>query len=381
LALGLSVLAARLEPKDASGPAASLTHALSKTTDYIVLMALAQALSAVGARLDPQEATAAIRQATASLNQAMSKARPNELRWLGGSLSAVAARLEPKEATTVCRQAAVTLTQAMSKEKDPELLAQLAEGLSAVATRLEPQEAAVACGRAATTLSQAMSTTTTPRALQALAEGLSALAARLEPREAQEAAASLTQAMSKTTYPDTLAALVQGLSAVAARLEPQEAAAACGQAATTITQAMSKNPYSSSTLQPLAQSLSVVIAGMDLPSQRQRVRALVAALGIAVNGTGPLSPLPLLYPAAEPPPRLLSTAQFVDLLKGPLCVGEARRVVLAALEGRYRRPFATKWEFARFVEEQDLEKKLGFSLTSPPQPVEFPAVAPASGRP
>jgi hypothetical protein len=144
--------------------------------------------------------------------------------------------------------------------------------------------------------------------------------------------------MNAYANPIALPQLAQGLSAVAARLEPQQAAAACAQAAAALIQAMSNaNPRE---VVLLAQGLLAVRAGTDFSGQRQRAGALVAALGVPANGQSPLSALPLLYPAAEPLPCPLSTPQLVELLKGPLCIGEARRMVHAALGARYQRQFA-----------------------------------------
>jgi hypothetical protein len=57
----------------------------------------------------------------------------------------------------------------------------------------------------------------------------------------------------------------------------------------------------------------------------------------------------------------------VELLKQPLCVGSARRVVLDQLGNRYHRHFADQWEFVRYAQEHDLR----LDLTLPPQPPPF----------
>jgi hypothetical protein len=54
---------------------------------------------------------------------------------------------------------------------------------------------------------------------------------------------------------------------------------------------------------------------------------------------------------------------LVELPKHPLCVGEARRVVLDQLGRVYSRRFEDQWDFVRFAEEQ----KLGLDFTSPVQ--------------
>src|SRR5262249_28323738 len=102
------------------------------------------------------------------------------------------------------------------------------------------------------------------------------------------------------------------LSAVASRMEPRSAAAI-------LILAMSKTTDPDA-LRVLSENLAVVLAPADPPS----------------------------------------TPQLVELLKHPLCVGEARRVVLDQLGRRYSRRFADQWEFVRFAEKQ----KLGLDFTS-----------------
>jgi hypothetical protein len=312
LAESLSALAARLEPKEAAQVcgrgAATLTRLMSSKTpdsDRFIM----QGLSALATRVDAKDAT----KIAATLTQEMSKTtNVNSLQFQAQGLSAVAARLEPKEAAQVCGQAAATLTQAMSKTTDPYSLRSLAQGLSALAARLEPKEAAQVCGQAAATLTRVMSSTKDPRALLSLAEGLPVVAARLEPKEAAELAATLTKAISETTLPPVLVSLKQSLLATAARLEPREAPA-------TLIQAMSK--ITDTLIMPrLAQGLSAVLA-------------------------------------REFPPQTL-----VDLLKHPLCVGQTRRLVLDQLGRHYHRPFADQWDFVDYAQQQ----KLDLDLTKPP---------------
>jgi hypothetical protein len=72
----------------------------------------------------------------------------------------------------------------------------------------------------------------------------------------------------------------------------------------------------------------------------------------------------------EPLPEPLSAQTLVDLLKNPLCVGEARRVVLDSLGMRYQRTFADPWDFVRFATEQ----QFGLDFTSPPKRLEVAAM-------
>jgi tRNA A-37 threonylcarbamoyl transferase component Bud32 len=357
LAGGLAAVAAHLDPQAAAQAANTLTKVMSKTTDLHALGQLARGLAAVAARLDPQAAA----QAANTLTKVMSKTTNHDaLGPLAEGVAVVAGRLEPQEARGHCAQAANILARAMSETTDLYALRQLGGGLAAVAARLEPQAAA----QAASTLTRAMSKTTNPDALGQLAQGLAAVAPRLEPREAAKqwakVARSLTQAMS-TTNLDALDGLGWGLAAVAARLEPE----AILQAANTLTEAISKTP-GRQPLHDLVPGLAAALSG-DARRPATRAAGLVGAIGSVLPGQPFLVPTAHL-PALEPLPGRLSEQELVDLLKHPLCVDQARRVVLDVLEQRYRRSFADHWEFVRFATEQRLD--LDFT---PPRRPESPA--------
>jgi hypothetical protein len=157
-------------------------------------------------------------------------------------------------------------------------------------------------------------------------------------------------AMSKTTGSYVLRHLAEGLSAVAARLEPKEAARLCGQAAATLTQAMG----------PLAQGLSAVSARLEPKDAAEVAATLIQAMSKTTDPTALHDRAQDLSAvlARELPPQTL-----VDLLEHPLCAGVARRLVLDRLGRHYRRPFADRWDFVRYAEEQ----KLGLDFTSRPR--------------
>jgi hypothetical protein len=95
----------------------------------------------------------------------------------------------------------------------------------------------------------------------------------------------------------------------------------------------------------------------------ERATAAAATIGRLTESQTLPAALLLLSRAAEPLPRRLSDQELVELLKHPLCVGDARRAVLDQLGLQHRRTFADQWEFVRFAEEQHL----GLDLTSPPR--------------
>jgi hypothetical protein len=117
----------------------------------------------------------------------------------------------------------------------------------------------------------------------------------------------------------------------------------------------------------LARGLSAVLGNAQ---RDKRAQAVAATIGYLHDGQGLPGALVLLRPAAEPFPQRLSDQELVELLKQPLCVGEARRAVLDQLGMHHRRTFADQWEFVRFAEEQ----KLGLDFTSPPKRADAIAV-------
>jgi hypothetical protein len=247
----------------------------------------------------------------------------------------------------------------MVKTTDANGLGQLAQGLAAVAARLEPKEEAALCKEAAATITLAMVKTTDANGLGQLAQGLAAVAARLEPKEAREAATTITRATTKMTKP-----MVQGLASLASSLGPREAR----EAAAAITRAMTQvNDQPSAPSQPdtfkLAAGLAAVLTRETPEVSQRRSQSVAASSGPTRPSTSSGPAPPTSQPALEPPPDPLPPQLLVDLLRQPLCVGEARRVVLEQLARHYRRAFADQWEFVRFAQEQ----KLGLDLTTPPQ--------------
>jgi hypothetical protein len=125
-------------------------------------------------------------------------------------------------------------------------------------------------------------------------------------------------------------------------------------------------PYA---LQSLPQGLAAVLTRVDPPELSRRAAAVAAAVGpLAGAGHAAATPAPL-GPALAPLPCRFSTAQLVELLKQPTCVGPVRRVILDHLENRYHQKFTDHWDFDRFAKKQ----KLGLDFTSPPQRLTSPA--------
>ena len=145
-------------------------------------------------------------------------------------------------------------------------------------------------------------------------------------------------------------------------MEPSAAARSCKTAAELRTRAIGTDNNPNALWGPL-QGLSTLVSGIGLAERRQRALSVVTAVGLpgAAPSLACLAPAVL---ALQPlPAGPLSEQDLVDLLKAPLCVGSARRVVLDELGRRHGRTFADQWDFVRFAEE----RHLGLDLLGPPK--------------
>jgi len=330
LARALAAVAVPMEP-DVAAP--TLLQAMSKTTTSGALETLARAL--VTLPVAPPDAARLATEASGVLVSAMGKTTDsNALVPLARGLTAVCAEMPPGEAAKL-------LVRVMGTTPSPVAREMLARGLAAVGRQLPREEAAVRAAEGAAVLLRALEGATEPVALGALTRGLSALASRLGEAWRAAAASALADALERTA--DTaLPTLARELPAVAAELGPEDATATAAALVRAIGRRADVGP-----VKPLAQALAGVVARDDFD---RRTRAVAAAVGLA----SPVGVLALDGPSPLPVPAL------VELLGRPLCVGEARRVVLGQLARRYGRPFADPWEFARFAQER------GLSAGSPP---------------
>jgi tRNA A-37 threonylcarbamoyl transferase component Bud32 len=379
-------LAAQPDPSDMGAAARCLVRVMDRATAPDGLRRLAEALAAVTPYLSPRDAGEAV----AALKQAVSKATdPGAMRYRAQALADVAARLEPGEAATVCAEVAALLVQRMGKTQALDALYNLAEGLAAVSARMSLGDAAPISAEAATILVRELGKKLREQRSQAqaqrLAEGLAAVAAHMEPRKAAavctEAATLLVQTLSKTTIPDGSRFLAQGLVAVVAHLDPRDATAQLTEAAAAFKLRQSKTTDPSA-LRQLADGLVVVVAPLEpriaapllvqaLGKMTDRLAIGILARTLAavvagepgerccrrvVAGIGASSPLAVAATLNLPPP--LPVPVLVDLLRRPLCVGEARRILLGELSRHYGRPFADQWDFASFAQEQNLDLDL-----------------------
>jgi hypothetical protein len=211
--------------------------------------------------------------------------------------------------------------------------------------------------------------------LTSCAAALASLSPRLEPALAarlhSEVAARIERALievpnsqsenprfkkSAAQLAKTMQHLAEAYAAVSSRLPAEGATASVGR--------MMAFTTDFGTSWELQEALLLLLTGKGA---RDLARDAVAGIASAPMRAGALIS-PAFLAAAQPPECSLPTQKLVDLLKQPLCVGQARRIILDLLEKRYQRSFADQWEFVRFAGE----RKLGLDFTSPPKrPAEF----------
>jgi len=121
----------------------------------------------------------------------------------------------------------------------------------------------------------------------------------------------------------------------------------------------------------LAQQMSAVLTGLDAPETSRRAAAVAALAGHGARTSHSISIPAFLHSTLEPLPCRLSTADLVELLKYPTCVGSARRVILNQFEQGYRQKFADQWAFVRFAEKQTI----GLDFMTPPVRLDFASSA------
>jgi tRNA A-37 threonylcarbamoyl transferase component Bud32 len=276
LVLGLSAVASRLEPQDAARIADALTRAMTRTNGSL---ALAQGFAVVAPRLERQEAA----RVAATLTQAMTRSIiPESFQTLAQALSAVAPRLEPKEAADI----ASTLTQVMARTKDFRVSPYLAQALSSVTARMEAKEAAHVSAEAAARITSAFAQAN-DFDLTGLAQSLPSVAAYLEPKDAAKAAPAIAQALTRPNIAFAREPLAQSLSILSPRLEPKEAA----QIADTLTQAISKTNNDFDLAGP-AQGLSAVSGRLE-PKAAAEVAAALMKVIVAKMNSPFRNPFPL----------------------------------------------------------------------------------------
>ncbi len=382
---GLAKLADRLSPEDGDDAAQALLARMARTTNSDELKSLAEGLAALAGRLPAERASK--RAAAAAQLLIAEMARPD---FAGANasiqtmtdapqgLSALAARLNAEDARTLAQ----ALVAQMARATNPQVVGAMAEGLGPLLGRLKAEEAgdlaaaaahsllaavdkpanldltpwshglaAVAgslsaeeAGKAAHALVARMGAVAEPHLLMSLAEGLGPVLARLEARESERLASAGAQTliapMGKSTDPSTVRFLAEGLTAVAGRLGAAESAA---YAEVLLTQL--DKPANAPSSHALGGGLAALAANLSEEEADRLAPALAVLLGKRTN----VSTTEDLGPALAALVGKVSLQGLVDVLKGPLCVDQERRILLDELGRRAGRRFPDVWEFVEWM--------------------------------
>jgi hypothetical protein len=367
LALGLAVVARRLEPPAAASVCAEAAAALIKARTKVIetySISLEDGLVAVAAYLEPKEAARAAAMLRKEINNPNESSRRLSDRGWSRALAALMARMEAEESAAALLQsigdvAGATALPELTPSPGPrsfggpssvpnsQALPNLAMTLARVAGRLERQQAAKTCAQAAAHLVKvwpAPLTGTGNRETITSSTALASLAAHLEPKAA---ARTLLTAMTENRSPSELRDLALGLAGIVVRLESNEAAATCGRAADILVQRLAKTtdstvprlryasnrriqqlPFSSTgqlPLSELAQGLAALLLHMEPQTAAKVSRQVAAKLTHAFHETSNESVLPALA-------QILSVAARLEAKEATPMIAEVVAAIIQALQ-------------------------------------------------
>jgi hypothetical protein len=330
LARGLAALAGLMPPRDAF---ATLHQAAKKTPNPMAHAAVGRALAVELTRLPPDEAARAAAEAAATFIRALEAAPAGSQDGPASALTAVAPHMAPGAAADL-------ILRALDRTTHPIVLTTLARGLAAIAPQMPPAEAERVASEAARRVLRELARSTGSFRMS-FPQALGALAPWLGPQTAREAALALIPIVGKTY--ETGAGAVRAL---AARLPAEEAARITALAAAELIPEITRTSPDTRAFEERA-----LAALLDDSGRIPKAAALASAAGCFGDPAAWPAVPALVASALEPPRRLLSDQQLVDLLAHPLCTGPARRILLDQLGDRHGRPFADQWEFVRFARE------------------------------
>jgi hypothetical protein len=402
LAVALQAVSGRLDETRAAVVAKAMTARMARTTDRATLKSLTDVMIGVSNRLEPAQAAEHAGKVAHDIIVSLNNCDPRSGDFYSrvGSLSMTLQDLSGLLDAAHADEAARALVATMGKSLTPYPFKALAQALGAVSGRLDAAQAAAYADKAARALIAAMNKTTDPQGIGALAEGLGAVLGRLESTKAanyaEKAMHALAAAMSKVPIlplaetriiiPDNpnaaIGPLALGVKAVGRGLDPAAAAEAIAVLVTAISKAtepfwFDQDHSTELWFEPgqrreqMAEVLAAALAGKDAEQFSRRANAVAGAVGLLADTRHSFAIPAVLWPALGTFHRSFALQYLSELLKHPLCVGEARRVVLDELGQRYGRRFADHWAFVRFAQEH----KLGLDFTTPPKrPVLLAAV-------
>jgi hypothetical protein len=209
-------LATRLNPEEAAAAGAAAMDSMAKTTDPLLLSALAEVLASVARRMNPEPSKAAMAAAVSRLLEVMRTTAQPGLGPLQQRVTAMATEMDPNEAVV----AALKALEWMEKPGDQDRLAALGQCVGALAGRMRSEGGSQDIERVA---QRALGFILRPtgKVPDGLWVAVEALATRLNQKQAAAAAAKVLMWLDSTNDIQRLSLV----AALAARMKPEQGAA------------------------------------------------------------------------------------------------------------------------------------------------------------
>jgi energy-coupling factor transporter ATP-binding protein EcfA2 len=356
----LGSLSAKLERNDVLPGAEILVSRMKTTANPLLRPQLARVLGSLSAKLELQDVVPAAE----ILAFLMKDQDISLLSFSGGAIGSFSSKLDRQDVVPL----AESLVSRMKTETDCFNLVSLGRALGYLSEKLERQDVIPA----AEILVSCMETETIPLALVSLSETLGSLSAKLERQDVLPAAELLVSQMNTATEAHVLERLGSVFASLSAKLERQDAVPLAG-----ILVSRMKTETNADALASLALALASLSAKLDRKDIAPALDILVVRMSREWNGAwlarltatavafGPSLPSHVSPSANSEPVRVEQV--YVDLLKSPFVVGQARSQLLAGLEKATGQSFADNlWNFVDWATKTPEGRALGLDLDGPP---------------
>jgi hypothetical protein len=199
---------------------------------------------------------------------------------------------------------------------------------------------------------------------EALARRLSLVVEPLPLEDARnycrQAATLLRRALRQARERDNLTQLAGGLSTLLPWLDREEASALLVEAVAYLPRHLHPDDPSFALLGPGGRPVYLELF-QPVPASTAPRLAVTAFLAAGERDWTGLAPLMAAYQGSPCP---LATAELVEILKQPLCVGPLRDLILRHLKQRYGQDFPDLWAFVAFARAKGLD----LDFAAPPRP-------------
>jgi hypothetical protein len=352
LGSALAALAGRLTPEEAAAVTQKVLGAMAREPNWVARQYLARPLPALARRLGKDAAAAATPQFLAAM---LAGADSGTWRYLAEALTVLAPLLDKDEAgPALAKVIDVLLRSPFPDDKEA-----LARAVAALAGRLDPGQGRPQAARAAAKLSDTL-LRIDPRVARpaSQAAGLVALADQMEEGAGRNtlvtAANHLLKEMANSPDHNFRADLARGLAPLAERMAEPEATAVAPRLVSALARAENASEY-----------MGLGLALTALASRLGKDEAELAAascLDTLVRIEWPPDQESVLV-AFRALTERLDRQGFVNLLKHPTCVREARGIILRACERQTKQQFADVWQLIDWLAVNDA----GVDVLSPPR--------------